>query len=103
MIHEKLVLNQVFRYSVLMAITKSAKKAHRSSLKKRQFNLRRKERVSKSIKNLKKLVAENKKAEAQAMMREVQKALDKAVKGKTLKKNTAARKKSRLSKLVKKL
>jgi ribosomal protein S20 len=37
------------------------------------------------------------------MMREVQRALDKAVKGKTLKKNTASRKKSRLSKLVKKL
>lgn len=37
------------------------------------------------------------------MMREVQSSLDKAVKGKTLKKNTAARKKSRLSKLIKKL
>jgi len=35
------------------------------------------------------------------MMREVQSALDKAVKGRTLKKNTAARKKSRFSKLIK--
>jgi len=36
-------------------------------------------------------------------MYEVQSALDKAVKSKTIKKNTASRRKSRLSKLVKKL
>ena len=86
-----------------MSITRGAKKAHRSSLRKREFNLRRKEKVSKSIKSLKKLIATGNKKEALAMMREVQSALDKAVKGKTLKKNTASRKKSRLSKLVKKL
>ena len=65
--------------------------------------MRRKDKVSSSIKSLKKLIATGKKKEALAMMREVQSALDKAVKGKTLKKNTASRKKSRLSKLVKKL
>lgn len=62
--------------------------------------MRRKDRVSRAIKSLKKLVASGKKKEAEAMMREVQSALDKAVKGKTLKKNTASRKKSRLSKLI---
>ncbi len=86
-----------------MAITRGAKKAHRSSLRKRKFNLRRKDKVSRAVKSLKKLVVSGNKKEAEAMMREVQSALDKAVKGKTLKKNTASRKKSRLSKLIKKL
>lgn len=86
-----------------MPITRGAKKSHRSSKRKRVFNLRRKDKVSRAIKSLKKLVATGKKKEAELMMREVQSALDKAVKGKTLKKNTAARKKSRLSKLIKKL
>ena len=86
-----------------MSITRGAKKAHRSSLRKRVFNLRRKDKVSRAIKSLKKLITTGQKKEALVMMREVQSALDKAVKGKTLKKNTAARKKSRLSKLIKKL
>ena len=86
-----------------MAITRGAKKAHRSSLKKRVFNLRRKDKVSKAVKSLKKLVALGNKKDAEMMMRQVQSALDKAVKSKTLKKNTVARKKSRFSKLVKKL
>lgn len=86
-----------------MAITRSAKKAHRASLRKRIFNTRRKNKVAKAIKALKKLIASGKKKEAQAAMLEVQSALDKAVKGKTLKKNAASRKKSRLSKLVKEI
>lgn len=86
-----------------MPITKSAKKAHRASLSKRVFNLERKDKVAKSVKSLKRLVAAGDKKGALEAMRQVQKALDKAVKGNTLKKNTASRKKSRLSKLVKKL
>ena len=86
-----------------MAITRGAKKAHRSSLRKRRFNLVRKNKVSRAIKALKKLLVSGNKKEAELAMRQVQSALDKAVKGKTLKKNTASRKKSRLSKLLKKL
>jgi small subunit ribosomal protein S20 len=86
-----------------MPITKGAKKAHRASLKKRVFNLRRKEGVSKAVKSLKKLVAAGDAKAAQAQMKEVQKALDKAAKGKTIKKNTASRKKSRFSKMIKKI
>lgn len=86
-----------------MPITRSAKKAHRSSLKKRKFNLARKNKVAAAVKSLKKSVAAGDKKDAQVKMREVQKALDKAVKGNTLSKNTASRKKSRLSKLVKKI
>jgi len=84
-----------------MAITRSAKKAYRASLTKRTFNLRRKDKVSKAVKSLKKLVAEGNKKEAQLKIREVQKALDKAAKANTINKNTASRKKSRLSKMVK--
>jgi len=79
-----------------MAITRGAKKAHRASLRKREFNLVRKDKVSSLV------VAGNKK-EAEMMMRQAQKAIDKAVKGKTLKKNTASRKKAGLSRLVKKI
>jgi len=86
-----------------MPITRGAKKANRASLRKRAFNLARKDKVTKSIKSLKKLIASGDKKGAQALMPQVQKALDKAVKGNTLKKNTASRKKSRLSKLIKKL
>jgi small subunit ribosomal protein S20 len=86
-----------------MPITSSAKKALRASDRKRVYNARRKKDVSVSIKSLKKLVASGDKKKAVEEMSKVQKALDKAVKGNTLKKNAASRKKSRLSKLIKKL
>lgn len=87
----------------LMPITRSAKKAHRASLRKRTFNAVRKNKVAQNVKTLKKLIASGDKKAAQALIPKVQQALDKAVKGKTLKKNTASRKKARLSKLIKKL
>jgi len=86
-----------------MPITKSAKKAHRASLRKRVFNLRRKDKVSRTTKELKKLIVSGDKKAAELKMREVQKALDKAAKANTIKANTAARKKARRSKLVKKI
>lgn len=86
-----------------MAITRGAKKAHRTSLRKRVFNTRRKNAVSTEVKSLRKLIATGDKKAALAQISKVQKAIDKAVKGNTLRKNTASRKKSRLSKLVKSL
>ena len=86
-----------------MPITRSAKKAHRQSQRKRVFNIRRKSKAMSAVTSLKKLVAAGDKKAAQALMPVVQKALDKAVKAHTLNKNTVARKKARLSKLVKKL
>ncbi|MFH1473250.1 MAG: 30S ribosomal protein S20 [bacterium] len=86
-----------------MPITRSAKKAHRASLIKRTFNIRRKQKVSQTVKSLKKLVLAGDKKEAMLKMREVQKALDKAAKANTINKNTASRKKSRLSRMVKKI
>lgn len=86
-----------------MPITTSAKKALRSSSRKRDFNINKKELLNKAIKNIKKLVSEKKIKEAKVFMSEVQKIIDKSVKTGLLKKNTASRKKSRISALIKKL
>lgn len=86
-----------------MPITRSAKKALRSSQKKRQFNRVRKDNISNTVKSVKKLVVSNNKKEAMEALKLAQSALDKAVKGKTITKNGASRKKSRLSKMIKKI
>ena len=83
-----------------MPITKSAKKAIRGSLRKREYNDRKKRAMKDLIKKFEKLVKIDKK-EAQKLLSSVFQAIDKAVKGGIIKKNNAARKKSRLSKLVK--
>ncbi|OHA18986.1 MAG: hypothetical protein A3C08_00670 [Candidatus Taylorbacteria bacterium RIFCSPHIGHO2_02_FULL_47_18] len=83
-----------------MAITNSAKKAHRVSLRRRVFNLRRKHAVSEAVKNIKKLVAEKKIAEAAKLLPLAYKAYDKAAKEHTIHKGAADRKKSRLARLV---
>lgn len=83
-----------------MAITKSAKKAHRASLKKRVFNTRRKRTLTSATKETKKLIATDVK-EARASLAKAYQAIDKAAKRGIIKKNTASRKKSRLSAAVK--
>ena len=83
-----------------MAITKSAKKALRSSKRKQLFNARKKDQVYKTVKKFKKLVADKKVSEAEKMFPNVQKVLDKAAKTGFIKKNTAGRKKARLSKMI---
>ncbi len=85
-----------------MPITQSAKKALRSSKRKRGFNTAKKELLNKAVKKVKKLVSEKKNKEALALMPEVQKIIDKSVKTGLLKKNTAARKKSRIVSMIKK-
>jgi small subunit ribosomal protein S20 len=86
-----------------MPITKSAKKALRGSLRKRVFNLKRKDAMKSAIKETKKLAADNKTAEAKKSLSAAYQAIDKAVKRGVIKKNTAARKKSRLSKSLQKV
>ncbi len=85
-----------------MAITSSAKKALRVSRRRRVVNLHRKEAMLDVIKRVKKFVTDKNTAEAVKLLSEAYKAIDKAAKNDLIKKNTAARKKSRLSKLVKK-
>lgn len=80
----------------IMPITSSAKKALRSSRRKRVFNVRRQEAMKKATKEVKKV--NTKEALAAAY-----KAIDKAAKRGVLKKNTASRKKSRLSAQLKKI
>lgn len=72
----------------------------RGSRNKRVFNDRRKGALKGAVKEIQTLVQAGKKAEAQAILPKAFKAIDKAAKGNTIKKNTASRKKSRLSKLV---
>ena len=86
-----------------MAIIKSAKKAIRSSARKRDQNLERKQAVALVLKKIKKLVGEKKQKEALALLSSAYQALDKAVKRGVLKANTASRKKSRLVAMIKRL
>jgi len=83
-----------------MPITTSAKKALRGSARKRNFNLNKKELINKAVKKVKKLVSEKKLKEARDFMPEVQRILDKSVKTGLIKKNTASRKKSRISAMI---
>ncbi len=85
-----------------MPITKGAEKAHRSSLRKHVFNQRRKTAMNDTVKKLRKAVQGGNKDEAQKMLPEAYKAIDKAAKRGIIKKNTAARKKSRLVAALKK-
>jgi small subunit ribosomal protein S20 len=86
-----------------MAITANAKKAHRASLKKHVFNVRRKRVLTSTTKEVKKLIIAGSKTEANASLSAAFKALDKAAKTGVIKKNTASRKKSRLAKAVAKV
>jgi small subunit ribosomal protein S20 len=79
-----------------MAITKGAKKAHRASLHKRAFNVRRKKAMRDAVKTLRTSVASGKKEDVAALVSAAYQAIDKAAKRGVIKSNTAARKKSRL-------
>jgi len=84
-----------------MANTKSAKKAHEQSLRKRVFNLRRLRAMKSAVKEVKRL-ALAKDAKVAEALQSAYKAIDKAAKRGVIKKNTAGRKKSRLTKFVNK-
>jgi len=83
-----------------MAITKSAKKALRQSLKRKSKNLIYKNRIKNLLKEAKKLVSQKKVDEAKKLLPQIYKALDKTAKVGIIKKNTADRKKSRMTKLI---
>jgi len=86
-----------------MPITTGAKKAHRSSLRKRVFNMRRSRTLTEVIKTVRKHIAAGETKEATTMLPAAQKAIDKAVKNGIIKANTANRKKSRLVAALKKV
>lgn len=83
-----------------MANTSSAKKAQRAGEKRRVFNARRKKTMKDAVRTVEKLVAGKRGADAAQALPTLYKAIDKAAKLGTIKKNTAARMKSRLAKQV---
>ena len=83
-----------------MPITRSAKKAIRGSLRKKAFNDSRKKVMKEITKKIEKSVKGDK-AGAAKMLSSAFQAIDKAAKRGVIKKNTAARKKARLARLVK--
>jgi len=85
-----------------MPIKKSAKKYLRASKKRAAKNLQTKKAFRDAVKKLRELVASGKINDAKKMFPSVQKTLDKAAKVGVITKNTAARKKSRLVKMIKK-
>lgn len=85
-----------------MPLTKSAKKALRQSLRRKKKNLGDKTKIKKLLNEVENLVSQKKIKEAERLLSQIYKALDKAVKTGLLKKNTAARRKSRIAKLIRK-
>lgn len=83
-----------------MPITKSAKKALRQNIKRRQRNLAKKKAYKEAIKKYRRLLASHKTEEAKTALSQVYKTLDKAAKTNVIAKNKAARLKSRLTKLL---
>ncbi len=83
-----------------MPITQSAKKALRQNVRRHKRNTKKKTELKSVIKKYKKLVAAKSIDEAKKYLATVYKKLDKAAKANLIKKNTAARLKSRLSRLL---
>lgn len=84
-----------------MPITRNAKKALRSSLKKKAVNDRTKKVLKEAVKSTQKLAVAKKWKEAKSSLSAGYSAIDKAVKSGVIKKNTAARKKALLSRIAK--
>jgi len=83
-----------------MPNTKSAKKAMRQNIKRRQANLVTLEGIRKSAKTVKKFAVAGNKTEALKALSAAFAALDKAAKKNVIHRNNASRHKSRLTKLV---
>ncbi|MBI1754802.1 30S ribosomal protein S20 [Candidatus Azambacteria bacterium] len=86
-----------------MPITSSAKKALRQSARKRVQNVRYLNKIRILAKEIKKLAGQAKTQDAKALLPKLYQALDKAAKENTIKKNTASRQKSRITKLLNKV
>jgi len=86
-----------------MPIIKSAKKALRKSLKNRAHNLSYQNKIKLIKKQIQKAILNKNKNEAIELMSKFYKIVDKAAKENVIKKNKAARLKSRFSKKINKL
>lgn len=81
----------------------AAKKSVRKDKKRQARNQAIVSRLKTLIKNLNALIEQQKQQEAATLLRDVMSALDKAAKSGVIKKNTASRKKSRLSAKIAKI
>ncbi len=86
-----------------MAITKSAKKAFRQSLRRKARNRDKKEDIKNILKEVENFISQKKSDEAKKLLPKIYKILDKAAKEGMIKKNTASRKKSRITKAIRKI
>ncbi len=82
-----------------MPITKAAKKSLKQSEKRRVLNLRYKRSMKDVCKKIEDLCTAGKKKDAAKLLPQAMRAIDKAAKRGVVKENTAARKKSRLSRI----
>lgn len=85
-----------------MPITRSAKKALRKNKKQRVRNMRNIRTMKQAVKQVRRFVAQGKQEDAKKLLPTLYKVLDKSTKKNILKKNTAARYKSRITKAVNK-
>jgi len=83
-----------------LAIHKSVIKRHRQSLKRRTRNQEIKSRIKTLVKKVRLSIENKDHGTAQTQLRDVNKALSKAVSGGVVKRNTASRKLSRLAHAV---
>ena len=82
-----------------MPITRSAKKAHRQSLKRQSENNAVKRIMKETVKSYKNILDQDA-SQAKEMLPKVYKTIDKAAKKGVIKENTAARKKSHIAKML---
>jgi small subunit ribosomal protein S20 len=83
-----------------MPVTKTTKRRVKQNLRKRAVNQKRTLKMRGLIKEANVLISGKSKAELVKMLPEIYKAIDKAAKTGVIKKNTAARKKSRITKKI---
>lgn len=83
-----------------MPIIRAAKKDLRKSARRRKLNAKRRRTLKDSVKEIRSLSAAKKTTEAQAFLSTAYQAIDKAAKRGVITKGAAARKKSRLAKLI---
>ncbi len=83
-----------------MANKDSAKKAITQSGRRHVFNLRRKRAMKDVVKSVRELISTGDKNGAATLLPKLYKALDKAAKSGVIKKNTASRNKSRITRAV---
>jgi small subunit ribosomal protein S20 len=83
-----------------MAVTKSAQKALRQQEKRNKLNNMYRKKIKDLVKKARALIAEKKTEEAKKLLPQIYKVLDKSAKTNVIKKNTASRKKSRITKAI---